>query len=109
MAYADLEKDKVERLYIDCMVQFAKDNCEMDCCKHMLAPIVICRCLRKNSRQDLDRSIQNLVDVMQLSSNEKTYIEEISLCILRDFIGNDEEYKEKKYKKTIRRLMDELN
>lgn len=114
MKYEDLESRKVESYYVDCMIEHIRNNLQdvLDDKKkndmvYAVIPIVICGCLVENGIKKVRDEIQCLLQDMQLDKDDQEFIEKTSLCILRDFVGNDKEYlkREQKYKEMLLSLM----
>lgn len=96
MKYEDLDDDKVEQYYIGYMIENIKNtlcdtwNDSKNYLTYAVIPIVVCGCL--SDKKSIKADIQCLIDDMKLTNDEKEFVVNASLCILRDFCGNDKEY-----------------
>lgn len=115
MRYEDMETYKAEQYGIDCMIENVRNNlkekrdAEKNDMVYAVIPILICGCFSKAKKGKIKSEIQGLFQDMQLSRDEKKFIVKTSLCVLRDFLGNDNEYceREMEYKKMLLSFMKE--
>lgn len=109
MRYEDLDNCEVEKYYIDCMIETFRNNLlntwndKKDDMVYASIPIVICGCLLESGNDKGEAQIRSLFNDIHFCDIECEFIENISLCILRDFVGNDKEFynREEEYKNKL--------
>lgn len=107
MKYEDLENSKAEQYYIDCMIGNVRNifsNTWNESKKYLMyavIPIAICGCI--SDEKSINNRIHELFAELKMHNEEKNFVFNMSLHILRDYVGNDKEYndKENKYKRRL--------